>query len=109
MAIEKGIDDPVAWHRLGDAYLALEKFDKALDIFFQIEQKSPDNLSLQVKLAQVHLLNNNPDHALAIIDRVLDQKPGWRIAQLWQARILSRQGRFVEAIDIYYRILGENS
>ncbi len=109
MALEKGIDNPVAWHRLGDTYLALEKFDKALDIFLQIEQKSPDSLSLQVKLAQVHLLNNNPDHALAIIDRVLDQKPGWRIARVWQARILSRQGRFVEAIDIYYRILGENS
>lgn len=109
MALEKGIDDPAAWHRLGDTYLALEKFDKALDAFLQIKQKSPDNLSLQVKLAQVHLLNNNPDHALAIIERVLDQKPDWDIALVWQARILSRRGRFQEAIDIYYRILGEKS
>jgi len=109
MALEKGIDDPATWHRLAETYLAQEKFNKALDAYLKTEQKSPDNLSLQVKLAQVHLLNNNPDHALAIIERVLEQKPDWEIALLWQARILSRHGRFQEAIDIYYRILGEKS
>ncbi|MFO7884271.1 MAG: tetratricopeptide repeat protein [Desulfobacteraceae bacterium] len=107
MALEKGAADPAVRHRLGDTYLALGKFDRALDVFLQMQQKSPENVFLQVKLAQVYLLNNNFDHALALVDRALVKKPDWDIALLWQARILSRQGRFLEAIDIYYRILGE--
>jgi len=107
MALEKGAADPAVRHRLGDTYLALGKFDRALDVFLQMQQKSPENVSLQVKLAQVHLLNNNFHHARALIDRALAKKPDWNTALLWQARILSRQGHFQEAIDIYYQILGE--
>lgn len=107
MALEKGMDSPRLLQRLGDTYLALEEFDKALDAFLKLRRQNPENLTLQVKLAHVYSLNNQTDKALAIIDQALEQKPGWETALLWRARILARQERFPEAIDIYYRILGE--
>ncbi len=107
MALAKGMDNPRLLERLGDTHLVLEEFDKALDAFMKLGQQKPEDLALQLKLAHMYSLNNQTDKALAVIDRVLEKKPGWETALLWQARILARQGRFREAIDIYYRILGE--
>lgn len=108
MSVEKGMDGTRVLQRLGDTYLALGEFDRALEVFLKIQSRKPENLALQVKLAHVHSLNNNTGQALALIDQVLEKKPDWDAARLWKARILARDRRFAEAIDIYYQTLGES-
>lgn len=107
LAFQKGLDDPRLLNRLGDSYLALQSFDRALEIFLEMKSLMPENLSVQVKLAQVYALNNLDSKALDIISRVVDKRPDWKAALLWKARILSQNGQFKEAIEIYRQILDE--
>ncbi len=107
LAFQKGIDDPRLLNRLGDAYLALQEFGRALDVFLEMKSLMPENLSVQIKLAHVYSLNNLNSKALDNINRVLKKKPDWTIALLWKARILSGDGKFEEAIEIYRQILDE--
>lgn len=107
LAFQKGLNDPRLLNRLGDSYLALQDFDRALEIFLEMKSLMPENLSVQVKLAQAYALNNLGSKALDIISRVVDKRPDWKIALLWKARILSQNGQFKEAIEIYRQILDE--
>lgn len=109
LAFQKGLDDPRLLNRLGDSYLALQEFGRALEVILEMKSLMPENLSVQIKLAHVYSLNKLDSKALDTISRVLEKKPDWQTALLWKARILSQDGQFEEAIEIYRQILDESN
>ncbi len=93
--------------KLAEACLALEEFEQAKDIFTELSRRKPEDKQLQLQLAKVKALSGTEDQALQLLDSLLAQKPGWRTARIYKARILTWNDRFQEAIDIYYQILKE--
>lgn len=91
--------------RLGDSYLALGRFEDALAVYETAGKIVPDNPYLFLKLAHVLSINGETAMALETVDDVLKDFPDWDQAKLIQARILAQDGRFQEAIDIYYQVL----
>lgn len=106
-SIHVGGATPKKLNLLGDSYLAMDKFVEALDIFLKLRTTVPEDLNAMVKLAQAHTLNHQTQNALLLLEEVLEKKPDHKIAMLWQARILTGEGDFDRAINIYYQLLGE--
>lgn len=107
LAFEKGVNKPQLLNRLGDTYLALQEFGRALEVFLEMKAVMPENLSVKVKLAHVYSLNDMTDRALSTINQVLDIEPNQDTVLLWKARILAQDGQFQEAIEIYHDVLGK--
>lgn len=106
-AWEEGKKSPRILDRLGDAYLAAHRLQKARETFSELTRHYPGEPYAWFKLAQILWWEGSHESALKKADKALEKKPDWRNALFLRARILTSQGELREAIDIYYRILGE--
>lgn len=106
-SITAGGADSAKLNLLGDIYMALEKYDRALLAYADLSSMVPEDLNVLIKLADAYSLAGQTDMALEFMAKVLEQRPEFRTALLWKARILSRDQRFSQAIDLYYQALGD--
>lgn len=67
-------------------------------------KKYPVSLDFLYNLVNVHIATNNMEKLLASIDRILTVDPNNDKVLPIKARILERQGKNVEALDIYKRL-----
>lgn len=106
-ALEKGKISYMLLDRLGDSGLATGRPDQAREAFLALRQRYPDDAQVLLKLARAYWSISDSGQALEAVDQALDLRPDWKNAFFLRAQILTSQGNFEEAINIYYRILGE--
>lgn len=106
-ALERGKTDYVLLDRLGESYMATDRPGRALKVFQQLRQKRPEDPLVLTRMARAYWSADYSARALEVVNRSLELKQGNRSALFLRARILTSLGRYEEAIDIYYRILGE--
>ena len=105
LALSSGLETPTILNRLADAYLARREFDLAIPIYTRLIQLDSNDLKIMLKLAELHVLQQNTAQAIGLIDNVLQRRPDWRLARVAHARVLTIAGRFDEAIVDYCLIL----
>ncbi len=106
-ALKKGKISYMLLDRLGDSSLATGRPDQAREAFQALRQRYPDDAQVLLKLARACWSTNDSGQALEVVDHALELKSDWKNALFLRAQILTSQGKFEEAINIYYRILGE--
>lgn len=104
---QEGMQPARVLQGLGEAYMALGKFNRAKQVFLELSLSRPLDQGPRLQLAQAMALSGEGTRALEIVEAILAYQPSWKTARIYQARILAWQGRFQEAIDIYYQILKE--
>ena len=106
-ALKKGKINYMLLDRLGDSSLATGRPDQARDAFEFLRQRYPDDARVLLKLARAYWSINDSGQAMEAVDQALEFRSDWKNALFLRAQIFTSQGRFEEAINIYYRILGE--
>ena len=106
-ALKKGKVNYMLLDRLGDSSLATDRPEQARQAFQALHQRYPDDERALLKLARAYWSISNAGQALDVVDQALELKSDWKNALFLRAQILAGKGNFEEAINIYYRILGE--
>ena len=85
-------------------YQAQKNYDEQEKILEKAIAKYPVSLDFLYNLVNVHIATNNMPKLLAAIDRILTVDPNNDKVLPIKARILERQGKNLEALDIYKRL-----
>ena len=86
-----------------------EQLSEALDELERLEREQPGNVELQLVRATMCSHIGDDDHALGILESVLQQSPEHPVAQLMFAGALLRAGRETEARKVYEAVVALNS
>ncbi len=82
-------------------YLAVSCFQEAIKL-------RPQNLSAQIQLAIAHELLDEPDFALMIYDKIIEEKPDFILCHNHKAGLFMQMGEFEEAAKVFKQILKIN-
>ena len=85
-------------------YQAQKNYAEQEKVLEKASAKYPVSLDFLYNLVNVHIATNNMPKLLAAIDRILAVDPNNDKVLPIKARILERQGKNVEALDIYKRL-----
>ncbi len=96
--------------RDANSYYNLEKYDNALENYFELQKKTPVNLDIQTRMAVCYYQVGNIDESLRYLNYVIsqDKKPD-PIVPLCMARCLHENLDFKEAIRWYKKYLAAAS
>ncbi|MDR1004536.1 MAG: caspase family protein [Prevotellaceae bacterium] len=89
---------------LGMLYGKLKNYEEQEKVLEQAIAKYPISVDFLYNLVNVHIATNNMPKLLAAIDRILAIDPNDMNVLPIKARILERQGKNLEALDIYKRL-----
>ncbi len=96
---------PLAFLELGDRLGDLGRFDEAIDVFERGLALSPDAIVLRVGLGHLHLKRNDRVMARNLFSQVRAAAPERQDALVALARVLSLDGEYPAAADLYRRAL----
>lgn len=71
-------------------------------------RKTPNNIGLRLKLAEIYRVADKPDKALEQYDDVLKVESSHRVALLGRAEILAAKGRLTEAAKSFEKVIGKS-
>ncbi|MFO8052873.1 MAG: tetratricopeptide repeat protein [Candidatus Omnitrophota bacterium] len=103
-----------------DTYLALifiysyqnqeEKLEKEYEDFLKkAHQKKPKNMTISSYLAQFYLYKRKPQEAIALYEKILENKPGNLEAFFWLGYLYDEIGKAKKAKEIWQKGLAINS
>lgn len=108
-AFQPSLEEAAYWYQLGEEFASTGNFAQALRCFK--EAALLDNQSVQIQLYQavclIHL--EQPEAALDLCERLLEQDATHAQAWLFRGAALHRLGRFPEAYDSYRQALGKET
>lgn len=85
-------------------YQSQKKYAEQESILLRANEKYPVSLDFLYNLVNVYIATNNMEKLLGSIDKILAVDPNNDKVLPIKARILERQGKNVEALDIYKRL-----
>jgi tetratricopeptide (TPR) repeat protein len=100
-ARDSGGDHPLLFNQLGQAYLQLEEWEEAADVFEKSLEAEPDNPAAFHGLARVHLELNEPDRAVEKALQAVGLIHFFPEAHFHLGLGLERLGKTREAISAY--------
>ena len=103
---------------LADAYLVLEKFDRAVQLLIFIMQKFPDDFEAYEKMANLYVENGDYQSAVELVQKYLETHPEdeyaasmsalLKVPELYIAFKLINQGEFDTAAGLLEKYLEKN-
>lgn len=91
----------------GSFYSSAKMNDLAVTVYQQALASNPGNLTLEQKLEDIYLDENQTDQAAALDAEMLKQSPSDVIARTDKGRLLMAQGKFSDALNLLQSVSGE--
>jgi len=91
----------------GNAYLAKRELREADSRYTEALQLRPDDTGALLGKASLAVNANEPENALALVERVLSREPANVKGWLFKGEILRLQGKHKEAVDAYNHALSK--
>lgn len=83
--------------------LPAEKQQQLLALYFELEQRHPDDLELQYSIALLLKVTGDPQQGLAQLQPLLDENPNFQPALVLKGDLLYQTGQKSEALDYLQR------
>jgi tetratricopeptide (TPR) repeat protein len=93
----------------GEKYFILEDYAKALVLFEQSKELSPDKAAIYYKIAEIYEHNDELDKALNNINQALKLEDDNKYYFLLAANVQTRLGNFKDAAAVYEKMIGKIS
>jgi tetratricopeptide (TPR) repeat protein len=94
--------------QLAGIYMMAQDYEIAKKLTKQAISIDPDNYWYKVQLTQLHMINNEPDSAIAVYESILEKWPGKVEVRFELSRLYSETGRENKALKILNDIEREN-
>lgn len=101
--LQKALEDPryhgqhIAYVLLGDAFLGLKEYEKAIDAYRNAGRLNPNQTLTRIKEARVFAASNRLNFAQALFESVLRQEPANRTALEGLLEILKTRNNYAAA------------
>jgi serine/threonine-protein kinase len=87
--------------------VAMGRHDEAHERILHAHAIEPLSASIRLCVARVHFMARRPEAALEVIREILRAEPGHLLSTIWEIRVLSKLGRFAEAVEVARRVPAE--
>jgi putative PEP-CTERM system TPR-repeat lipoprotein len=107
--LDKDADDPVANLLIGQVYMVQKKVDEAR-LKFKLASKADETWFVPYSsLVASYLNDNNYDEAIQVLNKAISKVKNKTFVQTQIASIYEKQKKYKEAMEIYKKILDEDS
>ena len=106
--LEVNPNSDAAAFQLAGIYMMAQDFENAKKLTRRAATIDPDNYWYKVQLTQLHMIENEPDSAIAVYEGILEKWPGKVEVKFELSRLYSETGRENKAIKILNDIEREN-